>query len=59
MTNEIIYQWYEYQRDVGDIIQCSDCHKWIPWDEYAVNYGVCTECMDRSFEEYLKNENQK
>lgn len=58
LTNEELYQWYEYEKDIGDVIQCPICHTYISWDEYATNYGSCSDCFNESYEEYL-NENKK
>lgn len=57
MTPEELYQWYEYEKDIGDIIQCPKCHKYVSLDEYTINDGSCTNCFDKDYEEYL-NENQ-
>ena len=55
MTLEELYQWFEYEKDIGDIIQCPKCHKYVSLDEYTINDGICTDCFDK---EYL-NENKK
>lgn len=31
--------------------KCEECGKVIAWDEYAVNFGCCTDCLNRHIKE--------
>lgn len=31
----------------ADVMLCEECGQPIPWDEYAVNFGWCEDCMTR------------
>lgn len=46
MKDEEYLQWLEYEKDIGDIIECPICHQYIAWDEYVANNGMCTDCFD-------------
>lgn len=41
----------QMQMAKGDTKKCEECGKVIAWDEYAVNFGWCDDCMNRHLKE--------
>lgn len=39
------------QLETGDTMKCEECGKVIAWDEYAVNFGWCDDCMTKHLKE--------
>ena len=52
--HEEYLQWFEYERDIGDIVECPRCHRYVAWDEY-VDLAMCDEC----FREIAKEDIEK
>ena len=41
----------QMQMAKGDTQKCEECGKAIAWDEYAVNFGWCDDCLNRHLKE--------
>lgn len=41
----------QMQMEKGDVQKCEECHKKIAWDEYAVNFGLCDDCLNKHLKE--------
>jgi len=41
----------EEQIAKGDTMKCEECGKVVSWDEYAVNFGWCDDCMEKHLKE--------
>lgn len=41
----------QMQMAKGDTQKCEECHRKIAWDEYAVNFGLCDDCLNKHLKE--------
>ena len=37
-------------------VTCWECQKKIDWDEYFVNWGACSDCLNKSYDKYLREQ---
>ena len=46
-------------QQLTDVEKCAKCGKVIPWDEYAVNWGWCKDCLMDDYSKYLASQKLK